>query len=832
MSFLVDVGNLTHWEDVKSDMNGIYRKVLRIGIWTVDIEDDGDIEIVEKKKIPLTSDRQMYININSKMNAFGLCRSIFFLSDKNGKMLHNTCLLQYHLAEENNGNELVFDVAPHGNRKHGKKPFYPIQKSTLDAMKAELTENAPAVAFRKVSNASGGMLGAQQPGQLPRSKQQFYDMKRKSKSGDEVDELLLYSKYKDEPLVIEHHDVPEDLWVLGKPHMSKDLSRFSTSEIRSYPMCVDPTFNFGKFEVTPFSYKHLLLTSKRTNEAPVFIGPTALHYSKTKTVFKKIASAVCASSPELSRNGRGYITDGEMALHDALGESMPKATGLRYFNHFRENCKSKLKSVGITKKQDQTLFIERVFGTNTNSVLEAEDKKELKSRLNEVKQELEEGEKKMTGKDPQFWAYLSRNEKMMKKSMIAKSRRKAGMPSDSNGKPLRCYTNMAESINNKLTRQKEAVTRKDKSKDNLTKLDFVRDVWEEVDRQQQLELSKAVCGMSDEYELADCASYLEVQPEEWFQWSEKQRAHYISKFNELSIEQVIQGKTIPKITEQHDNQEILEFKELPEDDISSLYDTTLSKGLIETIIKGTEQLMNSPNSVQRMPTITSAPTPEKYLVAAVNRKTGMYECLVHRDHVTCNCPCFKYNALCKHSLCVAQTVGLLKEHVDYVVVKLSTSGKSRSGLVVPVKDAAGKKGATHKNVWRPQRQGSSQSSSAPVHPFTKIHHNNRPLKVCFLADDTRATACTQCGKDFPRRKIVIPFDIVLSHEEKWMYPDANNPGMKLPSPRYTTKFYCVDGRCVTARFPYFDPTVYLEISSVEHRLKDSHRGLLKKELGL
>ena len=31
---------------------------------------------------------------------------------------------------------------------------------------------------------------------------------------------------------------------------------------------------------------------------------------------------------------------------------------------FRENCKSKLKSVGITKKQEQAFFIEWVFGTH------------------------------------------------------------------------------------------------------------------------------------------------------------------------------------------------------------------------------------------------------------------------------------------------------------------------------------------------------------------------------------------------------------------------------------------------------------------------------------
>ena len=182
MSFLVDVSNLTHWEDVKSDMNGIFSKVLRIGTWTLDIGDDLDVQILQKKKIPLTSDSQMHIHINSKMNVHGLCRSLFVLSDRSGQLLHNTCLLQYHLADGNPGDELVFDVAPHGNRKHGKKPFFPTQKSTLDAMKAELSENAPSVAFRKVYNASGGMLGAQQPSQLPRSREQLYDLKDKSKT--------------------------------------------------------------------------------------------------------------------------------------------------------------------------------------------------------------------------------------------------------------------------------------------------------------------------------------------------------------------------------------------------------------------------------------------------------------------------------------------------------------------------------------------------------------------------------------------------------------------------------------------------------------------------
>ena len=86
---------------------------------------------------------------------------------------------------------------------------------------------------------------------------------------------------------------------------------------------------------------------------------------------------------------------------------------------------------------------------------------------------------------------------MMKKLMIATARRTAGMADlDNKGKPARCFTNQSESVNNKLTRQKEAMTKSD-----MSKLQFVKDVWQEVDRQQQFEMQMALCGLSEEYDL-------------------------------------------------------------------------------------------------------------------------------------------------------------------------------------------------------------------------------------------------------------------------------------------------------------------------------------------
>ena len=169
-----------------------------------------------KKEVPLQQTGQFHIYINSKMNAAGLRRSIF-LRDESGTILGDTCLLQYHI--EGNCQSVEFDVKSHGNRKNGKKPFYPMQRSTMEAMKRKLSNNSPSVAFKNVASESGGVIGARNPGQLPRSRQELYDLKFTMNKSDQVDELLLYSKQKDETVVLEHHDVPEDLWILGKSYM-------------------------------------------------------------------------------------------------------------------------------------------------------------------------------------------------------------------------------------------------------------------------------------------------------------------------------------------------------------------------------------------------------------------------------------------------------------------------------------------------------------------------------------------------------------------------------------------------------------------------------------
>lgn len=209
------------------------------------------------------------------------------------------------------------------------------------------------------------------------------------------------------------------------------------------------------------------------------------------------------------------------------------------------------------------------------------------------------------------------------------------------------------------------------------------------------------------------------------------------------------------VTKEQDNaKNISEWKEFS-DDLSPLFSVKeLSKGLVQTIVKEAEKLLNQPNTMQRMPSISATDGPLKYIVATKNCKRGMCECTMHRNHVTCTCPCYKYNGLCKHSLCVAQTTGILKGHIDHFIKSPRRLKPSKSALTVPEKPAAGKEGSCHNYAWRPSR-GKRSSDGCPqpgaVHrPYSDVHHNDRPLIVCFLPEEPKAKECRQCRTEFPR----------------------------------------------------------------------------------
>lgn len=90
--------NLTHWEDRKSDMNGTFPKVLRIGTWTLHIGVEMDVQILMKKRIPLTCDSQMHIHINSEMNSYATPFSFCLTRVVTYSTIHASCNITWKMT--------------------------------------------------------------------------------------------------------------------------------------------------------------------------------------------------------------------------------------------------------------------------------------------------------------------------------------------------------------------------------------------------------------------------------------------------------------------------------------------------------------------------------------------------------------------------------------------------------------------------------------------------------------------------------------------------------------------------------------------------------------
>ena len=63
------------------------------------------------------------------------------------------------------------------------------------------------------------------------------------------------------------------------------VERFCCNSATFSILTVDPTFSLGDFDVSPTTYRHLMLHTKRTKQPPVLLGPTMIHYKKTFTTY-------------------------------------------------------------------------------------------------------------------------------------------------------------------------------------------------------------------------------------------------------------------------------------------------------------------------------------------------------------------------------------------------------------------------------------------------------------------------------------------------------------------------------------------------------------------
>lgn len=844
-SFLMDLKWFDNWEDIKADTNGVYNGVLRCAVWTIEWH-DGMWSLLHKKKAPLSSMDNYHLVQNSKKNkaAPSLARSIFLLKDMRGNIVNNVCLLQYHVDSDEGRVDNV-EVQKHGNsRCSNPKPFYPLKKSMLGSIKDNVTKKGSQGVYDDLREKAGGAFGASSASELPRGKQQIYNAKSRMSSSvtqDDVEDLLKYARDK-EDLILHHSDYPEDLWVFGTASMCSDLPKYTTSDILCYPFCVDPTFKMGQFEVTPIVYKHLLLTSKRTNESPVLLGPTMIHHKKTYADYRTLA-ATCAAKCKGIKKAKGFITDGEENLYTAFEDELKNAKSLRCFKHFETNCKEKLRTAGIRKTKEQRFFLQRVFGVHgkEEGILDADNQEDLRTRLDSAKEEIDSREREVLkredeGYKPKFWSFLDEHSEMMGSHMVANVRKEAGMVVGDDGKPARCYSNNSESMNNVMRSAKETFLKENPCISQLNKIQFTQNVFEVVHAHQMEELHSAIAGLSDEYILADHASYLQVPADVWFEWTPQMRQEYVRGVQKLSIEDVFKQKDVPWPNLEPPDIENTEFRPLDEDIVADLVGNHgYSKENANALRKEVLHLLNHPSAIQRKASLQTGGLLQ-FEVASAGSKNGTLQVSVYSDHATCVCGRYKHDNICKHSLAVAAFKSILASHLDFIrKKKKKVCSKTALAEHDVQKNTAGKKGGTNKYPYRPSRGKAAPSSSESTEVgdtplYSEIFHNENPFELMFLSEGIKR--CKSCHLDFCHRKKVIPFDVIFAHKERWMFPINKDWSNCRPTTRETERYYHASKKCLISRFPYFSKE-YIHIpGDVKDSLRDTHKKYLTSEFEL
>ena len=310
-----------------------------------------------------------------------------------------------------------------------------------------------------------------------------------------------------------------------------EMEKFCTEEVMFTVMQIDPTFNLGPYECTPVSYQNLLLERKSTGKPPVFVGPVVIHYKKDERSYRDFLNKLKSLRPGLQEIA-SFGTDGEMALVNALQSCFPKGAEkpLRCFRHFRQNAEAMLSKVGIrgaTAKQ----YLWEIFGKVSSDgccetgILDSESDAEFDALLDSIKPVWSVRENGF-----KVFEYIKQKSEMMKKHMIAKVRRLAGLPSISSSVdvPVKFYTLEAESTNNRITTKKQR-----KASGFLGTIEAIR----AIDAEQQEDFAMAVAGLHEDLQLRK--KFEKFKRPDFLELSCRERDKFLCKLRNTSLSKLL-----------------------------------------------------------------------------------------------------------------------------------------------------------------------------------------------------------------------------------------------------------------------------------------------------
>ena len=571
--------------------------------------------------------------------------------------------MQYYF----DGEPHVIHPRSHRNSKTGK-PYARSKKSLQDKLKQSSGKATPKQALTESLLTCGGVLGAHSVGSIPKSRSQvrYHQSKNKqTSSSDPLFTVMLQCKStesnSDEAFVRSVVAAPEPMAVLATNRQLNDMIRFLTDPVQHTVMGIDPTFNFGEFNLTPVAFRYLLLEHRKLGHSPIILGPLLIHQQKKFSSYHFFASTLISLRPSL-KNIKAFGSNGEVELYKAFKLQLPNAVHLRCFRHFRSNLVTKLTSLGMTSTTIKQ-FMRDVFGQTTEGVhepglVDSISKEVFDKKLEVLHAKWDKREKlDAPHRDPSFFKWFLR-EKVgdVKDSMLLSLREAAGL-----GSPLSpFYTNASESLNSML-HEKVRYKKSEWPKFNEAMKALINESYELV------ELSIIDHG---DFKFRPQYEHLAVPQKRWFQMTPHKRQHHISKVASALLTEA--SSTTVRITDYcYKELPVIEDPEMQVQYLSlSVQDAgieSLPTPVVDGIWNKAEKLLNEPGQVMEGPGTSSSIT-TCYVVGSTSSdhphivkhssKSGRFLC------EPC-CAMWQSSKICSHSVAAAQFSGNLEKFVEW-----------------------------------------------------------------------------------------------------------------------------------------------------------------------
>lgn len=575
-------------------------------------------------------------------------------------------------------------------------------------------EQGPKETIEYVSSQVGGVTQALGPGQLPRSEKQVTIMRRNEKlkgrsEGDAAaDDLFVVMQraHTEDPsaqFIRGIRTAPDPAIILAYDFQVNDMVRFCTSSTAEFcVLTIDPTFSLGEFDVTPITYRHLLLESRRSKTPPIFLGPLLVHYRKTFAVYLFFASTLVGICRPL-QGVRAFGTDGEQALAEAFGHEFAFSQRLTCFIHVRRNVKDKCNEFHIPSDVSQKILND-IFGAKCGGVfieglVDASGDDDFQRKLDDVILSWQNCSIPSSANMGSFvqW-FITNKSHVIRDSMLKPIREECGL-----GCPPEPFTtNASESINAMLKRKLDY---------KQSELPAFIDKVKELVNEQQKELERAVIGRG-KYQLKRQYQYLQVAESKWFLMTQEQRKTHLSKLQSVAPKSAIEGDELDLCSKpsnpaestslqlsSHSNKDSsvqISTSGLSVDVSTAATLVNIPITCLEGIWIKAKKLMETDGAIAPAP----GQLPEARMVLSYSGKTPHMVTPKENGDFSCDSSCSNWKSLgiCSHSVAVAETNRQLQQ---FLSAKKKKTISVTSLLTTNMPKGRGRKGGVTPRVRKP-----------------------------------------------------------------------------------------------------------------------------------